>query len=287
MNQSTEYRVTHELRSSTKLSSRFAFYAKDGIFLMVMLGIVWMLQSLVAAQFKVIYWIISITLGIVFIIPSPWNPKRKIFATAMLFLTKDNSVFYPMHVKKRMVEKNPMNKKKKRELQTSDKLLSEPKYNDKYQCFEQNYGFMNILQIISKDIVNASEDEIVYDIAKLTKYNKLEYEDYKILSLNFPCNTMAQQDYIKGKIKKTANRQFEKFLNNSLYELEWVQDKKSKREFYLQIFSESGDGIRKMEADMKAALQTNDRMIEDMSREKKETILFRLSNPASILTGGM
>lgn len=285
MSQKTEFLVTQELRSNTKLSSRFDFYAKDAVFLVFLFGIVYMLKSLVAPQLQVVYWIGSIVVGIGFTIPSFANPRRKLFNSLMIFIERDTSVYHSVYLKEKLKEEETMNKKKEAPY-TTDKILPIIRYDESYHCFECKYGYMNILQILTKDIVNASLDEIDYDIAKLTKYNKLEYEDYKILSLNFPCNTSEQQAYVKEKIERTSNPQFLKYLNNSLYELEWVQEKKSKREFYIMIFSDTPDGIKKMEADMKVALNSREQMITDMTREKKETILYRYNNPASILTGG-
>lgn len=280
-----QYLVTQEMKSGMKLSSKLGFYAQDAVFLICWLGIVYGLQSLVSSKFKPIYWIISVTVGLIMTLPSKWNPKRRNYATLLFYVEKDDFIYYPCYMKNRIKGKKNMSKKKK-EVRTTDELIPIVRYDTDYDCFECKKGYMNILQIITKDIVNASIDEIDYDIAKLTKYNKLEYEDYKIISMNFPCSTSEQQKYLKGKIERTSNSKHLKYLNSSLAELEWVQEKKSKREFYLMIFSDSTDGIKKMEADMKSALQSRDKMIEDMTPDKKETILYRICNPASILTGG-
>lgn len=97
---------------------------------------------------------------------------------------------------------------------------------------------------------------------------------------------MEQQNYVNYKIEKCKNSHFRKCLETNLQELQWVQDKKSKREFYLMYFADSFEELKKMDMDMKAALNIGEEMIRDMSQEKKEKVLYRLNNMASILSGG-
>ena len=288
MGKTNEYLVTQDLKSEMKLASRAAFYAKDAIFLLCFLGTIFLLKGFVSIKFQVLYWFVSIILGIILTVPSPWNPKRKNFEMIMLYFQRDESVYYPTYLKKRMMEDETMDKKKVKAIREVYNLLKIARYDERFECFvrKQGLGYMDIVQIISKDIVNASEDEKEFDIAKLTKFNKKEYEDYKIIALNFPCNTLEQQEFIRTKMEQTSNRTFLKYLNESLYELKWVQEQKSKREYYYMVFSPTLDGLKKMEADMMAALQIGDKMIGKMPQDKKEVILYRCCNPASILTGG-
>lgn len=184
-------------------------------------------------------------------------------------------------------KENPKRKKKKREKLDSTADIFQISYNKTYQCFELENNYMDLLEIRTRDIVNASEDDVDYDIAKLTKFNKLEYEPYKIISLNFPCNTIGQQEYIQYKIDHTMNPHFKNFLEESMMELKWVHEKKTKREFYLMYFSDSLEGIKTMNMSIKTALNTSEMMIKNMTEEKKRLILYRLNNPASILQGGV
>lgn len=211
------------------------------------------------------------------------------YESLVIFLKKDVSVYYPLHMIHRKVIEMSKNKKKKVEksVLTLADVIPIIAYDKTYQCFQLKQGYMNLVEIRTKDIVNASEDEIEYDIAKLTKFNKLEYESYKIISLNFPCSTKEQQEYVEYKIDQCRNENYKRFLQNSLYELQWVQKNKSKREFYMMYFSDTLDGIKSMDANMKVALNLNEKMLMDMTQEKKEKILFHLMNPASILQGGM
>lgn len=285
----TEYHVTQDLKSEMKLSSIFSIYARDIFFMVFILAIAYILNFLVAEQMKIVYWVTTIILSVVLVIPSTLNYKRRMYESLLIFLQKDMSVYYPLHMIHRKVIEMSKNKKKKVEksVLTLADVIPVIAYDKTYQCFQLKQGYMNMVEIRTKDIVNASEDEIEYDIAKLTKFNKLEYESYKIIALNFPCNTLDQQEYVEYKIKQCRNENYKRFLQNSLYELQWVQKNKSKREFYMMYFSDTLDGIKSMDANMKVALNLNEKMLMDMSQEKKEKILFHLMNPSSILQGGL
>ena len=104
--------------------------------------------------------------------------------------------------------------------------------------------------------------------------------------MNFPCSTNGQQGYVQRKISRTNNVHFQEFLQDSLKELEWIQKQKTKREFYLMYFSDSLDGIKKLDADMKIAVNKSEILFEDMTFEKKLQVFYRINNPSTIMQGG-
>lgn len=276
-----EYHVAQEINAQTKLWSVISIYVKDLIIFVALLGVFTAFRGLVADQFTILYYGGCFILAVILIVPSSMNPKRRMYESIFLFLRRDKELYYPIFMK----ERTHMIKEKKN-IKLVEDIVSIIGYDHQYQCFIMKNGYMNIMEIITKDIVNASDDEIEYDIVKLTKFNKLTYESYKIISMNFPCKTQDQQSYLKYKIDKTKNATFKPFLENGLKELEWVQENKSKREFYLMYFAESQDDLRKMELDLKSTLNSTERMLGNLTQKKKELIIYRLYNPASVLTGG-
>ena len=87
-------------------------------------------------------------------------------------------------------------KKKKQEKPKVDKVLQIRGYDKETQCYlMKNGGFMDLIQINSKDLVNSSADEVEYDCMKFAKEYKLEEADLKLIVLNFPCDTKRQQAY--------------------------------------------------------------------------------------------
>ena len=72
---------------------------------------------------------------------------------------------------------------------------------------------MDIVQVKCKDLVNASESDVNFDMYSLTKLYRAYTDDLKIISLNFPTNTKSQQIYFQHKINHTANPLLKNILN--------------------------------------------------------------------------
>lgn len=280
----SDYHITQELRSETKLIQKVPIYVKDLLIIVASMGIFIMLDGFVTDSLIPLYYVGCFILSILLVIPSPMNPKRRMYESVLLYFRRDKATYYPMYMKERMDMIEDTKKKKRTKLM--DEEIPVIGYDSRYHCFQMKEGCMNIAEILTKDLVNAPDDEISFDIAKLTKFNVLEDEPYKIIGMNFPCNTRVQQDFLRYKIQKNKNAVYQQFLEYSLMELEWVQEHKTKREFYQMYFAESMEGIKKIEATMKASLNIADDMVEEITQKKKEKILYRLCNPASVLTGG-
>lgn len=145
-------------------------------------------------------------------------------------------------------------------------------------CFILKNGtLMDMLQITCKDLVNASEDEREYDILCYSKFYKTFGDDVKIIALNFPTNTKAQQEYIQHKIANTTNPVFIRHLENKLRELVYIEEHRTNREYYLIIFSSSIEEYRENINVLKRSLGNED-LIEEMSKEKKIQIISKICN---------
>lgn len=84
-------------------------------------------------------------------------------------------------------------------------------------CFKLKDGtFMDIVQVKCKDLVNASESDVNFDMYSLTKLYRAYTDDLKIISLNFPTNTKSQQIYFQHKINHTANPLLKNILNENM-----------------------------------------------------------------------
>ena len=66
-------------------------------------------------------------------------------------------------------------------------------YDDKLKCFiKKDKTYMDIIQINTKDLVSASNDDIEYDIMRYIKLYKMYADDIKIVAMNFPCRTNSR-----------------------------------------------------------------------------------------------
>ena len=94
---------------------------------------------------------------------------------------------------------------------------------------------LDLLMIQSKDLVTSSPDEVEFDCLKFGKLYKIYGNDLKLVSLNFPCNTLHQQLYFKQKMVKAGNEVYRHWLQKKLKELEALEKTHTTREFYLMF----------------------------------------------------
>lgn len=139
--------------------------------------------------------------------------------------------------------------------------------------------YINFFKINTKDIYSVSEDERTWDDMKFAKLYQTYTGELKCVILNFPTNTLVQQEYWKHKIETTANPVLKKQQEEKLFQLEWLQTNSTKREFYLFYFSENKEQLKKNTSDILAIMGTGrDGLLELISPAKKHQILFKLAN---------
>lgn len=158
-------------------------------------------------------------------------------------------------------------------------------YDKKNNCYCMKDGsYMNIIQIMSKDLVNSSDDEVEYDCLRFARLYKLYAEDIKIITMNFPCDTAEQQHYIEHKMQKQANPVYKNFLQRKLDELVWLGKHDTTREYYYMIFAKNTE---EMEKNTLLLMNTLGRgktgLLAYLTEEKRRQILFRLANKCSMM----
>ena len=83
--------------------------------------------------------------------------------------------------------KNKNRKEKNHITDTVKDVIDVYFYNDKLKCFiMKDKSYIDIIQINTKDLVSASEDDIEYDIMRYIKLYKMYADDMKIVAMNFP-----------------------------------------------------------------------------------------------------
>ncbi|MGN0477313.1 MAG: hypothetical protein ACI4HM_08260, partial [Ruminococcus sp.] len=76
-------------------------------------------------------------------------------------------------------------KKVSAEERNTSKII--PIKDEENGVFVLNTGeYMDIVKLQCKDLVSASESEVLYDILTLNKWNKSNTDTYKIIGINFP-----------------------------------------------------------------------------------------------------
>lgn len=167
--------------------------------------------------------------------------------------------------------------------QETDKLLPQRYYDKINRCYLlKNEKYMDILQIQSKDLTTASDDEVEYDNLKFCKLYRLYDRDMKFVVMNFPCNTKVQQEYLTRQMNRTSNVVFKDFLKRQIAELSWVEKNTTTREYYMMFFADSLEELEDGRRTIKTTLHTGkDGLIMEIPDEKKHQILYRMNNKCS------
>ena len=187
-------------------------------------------------------------------------------------------------------KKNKLNHTKNSEEAISiDKKMSEllatTRYDTENRCYICKDGIlMDLVQIKSKDLVNANPDEVQYDDMKFVKFYKIYEQDIKYISLNFPSNTREQQQYINNKIMKCKNPIILKALKRKKNELVWIEKNKAVREFYIMYYAYSKEELYNLRSEMESSLSVGkEGLLEYISDEKKHKIMWKLNNKNALI----
>lgn len=160
------------------------------------------------------------------------------------------------------------------------KILPYADYDTLHDCvLYREGGCMDLLQVVTKDLENASPDTVLYDIAKFEKLLKKYPDDIKVIGTNFPSSTSEQQEYLRHKISVTKNEIQKKWLNKKLEELIWIENNRTNREFYYMFWGKDVDEIIKRREIFLSTLGTDKNgLVSIMDRDKKIAILNSLNN---------
>lgn len=180
------------------------------------------------------------------------------------------------------------NKNKKEKIHITDTVkdvIDVYFYDDKLKCFiMKDKSYMDIIQINTKDLVSASEDDIEYDIMRYIKLYKMYADDMKIVAMNFPCRTGKQQEYFRHKLQNTSNEIYKRFLQRNLDELVWIEKNDMVREYYYMIFGKKDTDIKKNRDLMFNVLgKGRSELLSEMDKSKKIQILERMNNKCFLL----
>ena len=180
--------------------------------------------------------------------------------------------------------KNEKQKEYKKELKQINKTIMDifpiiDIVEDK-SIFKTTYGYMNILQIESKDIYSLNIDEVNSHVLDLTSFLRGYQDDIKIVCMQFPVNTYNQQQNIINKLENSKNPNHRYFLEKRLNELKFLEEYRQNKEFYLFFFAENEKAIFERE-NLLLRLSSDSMKLKKINNEKRIKILFKLNNQNS------
>lgn len=183
-----------------------------------------------------------------------------------------------------MMEKKSFFKKMNMMFRT-DGILPFMRYTEDNFFLLNDGTVVDIMQIVAKDLQNCSEQDVMYDFAKHWKFHKLNGENYKIIGMNFPCDLTDQKRYWKKKLEMTKNPYLKNWQKRTLGQLEWLEKKRTKREFFLMFYTESAAAHREFVLRNLQIMSTGqDMLLKECDYERKIQILYKMANQNVCIT---
>lgn len=191
-------------------------------------------------------------------------------------LSKEEKLKLKQEKKEKRQEQKELKKESKNTLPSTRKVL--PFIDiDEDDVFITKQGYLDIYQINTRDTSNLSDDERKVYVYSFIAFLRNFVEDFKIIIMNFPVNTVKQQEYIEGRIADCKNEIFINYLEEELEKLRFMEKHRNNKEFFLMVFmknkNEKDNMMKKVELVQNIAVP-----LRQLDLEKKIKILFKLNN---------
>ncbi|XZM35350.1 hypothetical protein ACSXAY_18500 (plasmid) [Clostridium perfringens] len=191
-------------------------------------------------------------------------------------LSKEEKLKIKQEKKENRKEQKELKKEMKNTLPSTRKVL--PFIDiDEDDVFITKQGYLDIYQINTRDTSNLSEDERKVYVYSFIAFLRNFVEDFKIIIMNFPVNTVKQQEYIEGRIADCKDEIFINYLEEELEKLRFMEKHRNNKEFFLMVFmknkNEKDNMMKKIELVQNIAVP-----LRQLDLEKKIKILFKLNN---------
>lgn len=191
-------------------------------------------------------------------------------------LSKEEKLKLRQEKKENRKEQKELKKEMKNTLPSTRKVL--PFIDiDEDDVFITKQGYLDIYQINTRDTSNLSDDERKVYVYSFIAFLRNFVEDFKIIIMNFPVNTVKQQEYIEGRIADCKDEIFINYLEEELEKLRFMEKHRNNKEFFLMVFmknkNEKDNMTKKVELVQNIAVP-----LRQLDLEKKIKILFKLNN---------
>lgn len=192
-------------------------------------------------------------------------------------LTKEEKKIKKEEKKQKRLELKEIRKANKDVLASTKELLGFVDVDDDDSIIMKN-GYLDIFQIDSKDIYSLTDVETTMNIYNFIAFLRSYPFDIKLITMNFPVNTLKQQEFIKKKIKECDNEKYYYELIEELEQLVYLESTRQNREFYIMIFIKDTEEKESIKRTLFRSQNIAVQLIP-LTIEKKLKILFKLNNP--------
>lgn len=90
-----QYNLLDDVKSEAHVSAWL--YAFDFIFLIGYIYFSFLIKTLVARPFQIPFMIYSVICAILLTIPSPFNRKRRMYQSILIYLKRDQTIYHPVY----------------------------------------------------------------------------------------------------------------------------------------------------------------------------------------------
>ena len=179
-------------------------------------------------------------------------------------------------------------KRKKKEIdliKSMLEILPIRSYDEQIGAFLlEDKSFLDVLDVVSSDRDNLQGDELQYKVILSMRFCRMYGPDGKYTSMNFPINTSVQRGHLQHKKRKAADVVRQKWLQRETDELITLDQNVVRKEYYLMYFGKDKDDFLKNKTRILKSLgYGRNRMMEDISKEKKIQIIRKICNMNTLI----
>lgn len=146
-------------------------------------------------------------------------------------------------------------------------------YQDNYFITDDSQ-IIDIFQIKGKSYYNSSDAEIEAMVENLAYFFRIYKADLKFIGMNYPTNTKNQQAFLTMMQQKPELQKYEELINEKLATLQYLEQNTTNREAFIMIFAKNENHYY----NLVNLLNRSGLHIEQITKEKKENIIFQLNN---------
>ncbi len=138
-------------------------------------------------------------------------------------------------------------------------------------------GVMDIFQVETKNIHALNDADLNYLLLNRAQFLRSYFRSFKEVILNFPTNTEVQRAYWLKKQQQAKNASRLKYIEQKLFEFEYLERERYNREFFMFIYADDKEELEDRKNDCMQGMQSSF-PLQRLSKNKKEQILFLLNN---------
>lgn len=178
--------------------------------------------------------------------------------------------------KQNRLNKKAVDKKPTKKIRITGELLDVFPIRDYHNNFflTDDNQIIDLFQIRGKSYFSATDEEIEAMVNTLASFYRLYKNDLKFIGMNYPTNTKNQQAFLTYKLEQPGLEKYQDIINEKIATLQYLENNTTDREAFIMIFAKNENHYDTL----CNLLVRSGLLIEQITAEKKENIIFQLNN---------